>query len=104
MLFKTEIDKIKSMVNKLIEMVDNKIDCLHASSLKGQIKSEKAIADLLNKLTKLTIDISKLYSGEDSENYKAEVDQNIIEQFYKTYKIEDKNDNQKPSSRSSSKK
>ena len=104
MLFKSEIEKIKSMVNKLITLANDKIDCLNRGTLQDQIKSEKTIADLLNKLAKLTIDISKLPLGEDNNNFKSEVDQNIIAQFYSTYKIKEKNDNKKPSSRSNSKK
>lgn len=100
MLFKTEITKIKTIVNKFINIVEDKIDCLNVDSLQGQIKSEKAIVDLLHKLAKLTIDISKLHLVEDDENCQSDVDQNIIEQFYRTYKIEQINDNQKQSSSS----
>ena len=103
-MFKSEIEKIKIMVNKLINLANDKIDCLNNSSLQSQIKYEKTITDLVNKLAKLTIDINKLYLDDDNKNFKSEVDNNIIEQFYKTYKIEDNNDNKKPSSRSNPKK
>ena len=104
MLLESEIKKLKELVNKLIDSVSKDIDLLKHSTGKELIQNEKTLADILNKLVRLTIDLNKSSEDKSSSIFLYEEDEKIIEQFYQSYNLEKYDTERKQTSRSNIKK
>jgi hypothetical protein len=104
MILESEIKKLKELVNKLIDSVSKDIDLLKHSTGKELIQNEKTLADILNKLVRLTIDLNKSSEDKSSSIFLCEEDEKIIEQFYQSYNLEKYDTERKQTSRSNIKK
>ncbi len=87
MILEPEIERLKILVNKLIESASNKIDSLSEMQGSELIKNEKILTDILNKLVKIIIDIDKSLANKKEVIKITNNDEEIINQFYKNYKL-----------------
>ena len=104
MILENEINKLKELVNKLIDSVSHDIDLLKHSTGKELIQNEKTLTDILNKLVKLTIELNKSSEDKVSSIFLCEDDEKIIEQFYQSYNLKEYDTKRKPTSQSNIKK
>ncbi len=79
------IKKIHKFIAKLILILENNLEDMHLSDKKSTTSAQKNIADILNKLVNLMIQLNKLSKEQklDIKNIVTESDQEIIERFLK---------------------
>jgi hypothetical protein len=104
MILESELKKLKDLVNQLIESTAKEINSLKNLSGIELIKNEKILADTLNKLVKLTIDINKSFDNKNDFTFLNEEDEKIIEQFYQNYHLQDYDKKRQKNPRSNIKK
>ena len=81
------INKLYTLLAKILRLLESDIDGLQVTSAKDDILLKKTITDSLSKLALLLAQLNKLSKEENASQAEAisEVDRKIIEQFIKNY-------------------
>lgn len=85
---KLSIDKINNFISKLLLLLEEELDKLQSKKAKNIVSAQKNIADILNKLVNLIVQLNKL-SKENSCDMEigemTQTDKEIIERFLAKY-------------------
>lgn len=85
---KNTINRLHELISQLITLLEGDIDELQFSTLKNSINIKRNIADMLNKLVSLIIQLNRLDSDSSINGVKQIIqeDKEIIRRFIDRYK------------------